>query len=674
MTADTGAPVARRRQFIARMIAPGAITPWLTSALLGPVPGLVALPLFGLLVLVVALQNTQPILDGDLFWHLAYAQQMLARHTLIPDATLYSWTPTSSTVIYCAWLAELTLYAIWSLAGLGGVFVLRFLVVATVLALVWHFARRCRIERSPVAFLVFLGLAELTRAGSAPKPELFSLLFFAIMVFAYSSGRIAVHRSRWLAWTYAVPLLLLIWVNTHGAFILAAPFLVATALGEVLLFARRSPWRLPGNRLLHLLAAWLLCGLATVATPYGLAYPIALIRENVLGLVARPDVAWNEAYLSIFSPLVTGEFIVGLVGLTIVSLGVAALAWRQRLGAAAASLPLGLAALAYIPLYIIFLRSTQFLPIVAGFFMLSVGKSLAAASREQEAPASKVPPSAVVGSAISVITLAAVVHAFLSPPFYGWIGFGIGENSPVREAEFLAGQKLGPDLYNVFDSGGYLLWRLHPAYRVMTDSRSFPYLGWFDDQFRFTNGDGVAAFLAKYPADVAVIDLSKETLWQRFMGMKDWRLAHYDVTAAIFVKRSATSAPTATEQDPHRFADVGSVGGAVQAYNFATFIGDYAAAAVLLDRLETTLRWRVPAEAIAWVESYRDAMVDIRNRDYAAALDALERAIAGRPVSDRDRVVLTMLVALVQTPDKLDAKGRAEVEQALEKIVPVGFQ
>ena len=51
------------------------------------------------LALVVGLRYAEPILDGDLFFHLAYARQILASGSLVPDPTLYSWTPTSAALI-----------------------------------------------------------------------------------------------------------------------------------------------------------------------------------------------------------------------------------------------------------------------------------------------------------------------------------------------------------------------------------------------------------------------------------------------------------------------------------------------------------------------------------------------------------------------------------------------
>jgi hypothetical protein len=37
------------------------------------------------LLAAAAVRLAQPILDGDLFWHMAYARQMLERHSLILD-------------------------------------------------------------------------------------------------------------------------------------------------------------------------------------------------------------------------------------------------------------------------------------------------------------------------------------------------------------------------------------------------------------------------------------------------------------------------------------------------------------------------------------------------------------------------------------------------------------
>ncbi len=88
------------------------------------------------LIAVVGVVCATPVLDGDLFWHMAYAKQMLRKGTLILDHTEFSWTPTSNRMIYCAWLAELFYYGIWKWLGPWGVFAFRYVGLFVLLFLI----------------------------------------------------------------------------------------------------------------------------------------------------------------------------------------------------------------------------------------------------------------------------------------------------------------------------------------------------------------------------------------------------------------------------------------------------------------------------------------------------------------------------------------------------------
>jgi hypothetical protein len=67
----------------------------------------------------IAVRFAEPIHDGDLFWHMAYARQMLERGTLHLDHAAFSWMPEASDVIYCSWLSQLAFYALWGAPGRG---------------------------------------------------------------------------------------------------------------------------------------------------------------------------------------------------------------------------------------------------------------------------------------------------------------------------------------------------------------------------------------------------------------------------------------------------------------------------------------------------------------------------------------------------------------------------
>ncbi len=117
------------------------------------------------------------------------------------------------------WLFELILAAAFAGGGVRGVILLAATVCATVLAVVLALRDR----RWPVELVVACWLpALLVMSGRfVPRPEVFSLLWMAIylMVLTRADGTPAA------AWV--LPPVQLLWVNTHGLFLLGPIILVA---------------------------------------------------------------------------------------------------------------------------------------------------------------------------------------------------------------------------------------------------------------------------------------------------------------------------------------------------------------------------------------------------------------------------------------------------------------
>ena len=65
-----------------------------------------------LLLLIVGVRFAQPIEDGDIFWHMIYGSQMVEHGPLRVGHSLFSWTPASNEMIYCAWTGELLFLAV----------------------------------------------------------------------------------------------------------------------------------------------------------------------------------------------------------------------------------------------------------------------------------------------------------------------------------------------------------------------------------------------------------------------------------------------------------------------------------------------------------------------------------------------------------------------------------
>ncbi len=624
-------------------------------------PRWAAAALGGTIALVVAARYAEPLLDGDLFWHLAYARQMLERGTLVPDHTLYSWTPADGAYIYCAWLAELALHALHRIGDLPLLFALRYAAVGAAALLLWWHARRAGVAGRLLVYLVILIAVLASPAGTLIKPELFSFLLFHALVFTYFAAKRAGGAGRLF---FVVPVLVLVWANTHGGFVLAAPFLAATALGEALNLRLAPALALPKPAFRAMLAAWALSGLAVLATPYGLRYPAQLVSETLGG--ARADFAWNVAHLSIFDPRASGLHLVEFGALMLAILAI--LLWRAaraeparpRIDAA-----ILLANLAFVPLFALYLRTSYVWPIVFAYSAIHLLARCDA--RGGESSLARAARGALLALFV-VVAARGVYEARYRPSIASWMGFGIGYINPVAEAEFLARSRLGPRLYNIFDSGGYLLWRLHPRYSVMADSRSFPYLAWFADQFAFATGERFAELLRKYPADTAIIDLAKPDAWRNFLAAADWRLAYYGPTAAVFVRADTDPARLAAGVAPDRLRHLRNGGTASRVFDFAVAADDHRSAWSVLAQIDARLEGHVEPAWLAAARALRDGHAAVARRDYRAAALSFRAALARGAPSARDRAIDAGLAARASAEASGSKATQSRAEAALADL------
>lgn len=188
-----------------------------------------------------------PIAPND-FWYHARAGAWIAEHGAVPTADHFSQSWPNQPYFYQSWLAECVFYQVLKNAGLAGIVVLRTLCVGTafivLLAATLRRARRCpspgagAAATSQAASIRCAALAVLLTFVMAVsnmdvRPQMFSLLFFALFVaalfewpFASSRGRIVISAT--------LAVLLIAWANTHGAFFTGVLAIGALFVGEVL--------------------------------------------------------------------------------------------------------------------------------------------------------------------------------------------------------------------------------------------------------------------------------------------------------------------------------------------------------------------------------------------------------------------------------------------------------
>ncbi len=130
-----------------------------------------------LVCLIVFLMALRVPLDSDFWWHINAGKATLNQHSpLLQD--IFSFTRYGFPWINHSWLSEVFYYLIYKLFGFSGVMIIVAIVATSTTMIIFKLMKGSVIMR---AFLVVFSVL-LTAVIWSPRPQLFSLFFFALLV------------------------------------------------------------------------------------------------------------------------------------------------------------------------------------------------------------------------------------------------------------------------------------------------------------------------------------------------------------------------------------------------------------------------------------------------------------------------------------------------------------
>lgn len=212
--------------------------------------------------------------EGDMWWHIVSGKWILQNHSW-PTHDFHSFTDYGSPWIAIEWLGEVLIAIFWELGGMRALMVLLIASASLVILLLYYnaYIRSGSVKAAFVACALLLPLAFLP---FSMRPQIFGYAFLIVTLISMERFRQGHRKALWV-----LPPLFLIWVNTHGTFVLGFAILGVywlAGLRELHLGQIEAvPWTPRERR--HILTISLLCLLACVITPYGTrlaAYPIAM--------------------------------------------------------------------------------------------------------------------------------------------------------------------------------------------------------------------------------------------------------------------------------------------------------------------------------------------------------------------------------------------------------------
>lgn len=390
--------------------------------------------------LTMLMAAIQPVTDPDFWWHVTTGNWILAHHA-IPRHGLFAFTVYDHRWITHEWLSEIVLAGLYAAGKLPLVSLVLGAVTAAGFLFV-YLAIDHRVNFVLRGLVLALGVAAANPIWG-PRIQMLTFAFSALTylwVKRYCEG-----RSRAL---YALPVLILFWVNLHAGFVFAYAIVGIALLVEAARYYGRRPGSLPFDRLRKL--GYVLLGSIAVAliNPNGWDIYLYPFQTGGSAVQQRLIVEW-------FSPNFQMSQMWPFEAMIFLIIGTIALSRRIELRQfLLLLLGLGLA-----------LHSVRNLP----FFMLAGVPALADYSQQAierlnwrrplRLPRARLSLAAV--NMLMLVMLALVVLVASAPSLLQRIdGKLVARDFPIKAADFLAAHPAPGHMLNVYGWGGYLIFRL----------------------------------------------------------------------------------------------------------------------------------------------------------------------------------------------------------------------
>lgn len=399
----------------------------------------------GVFVAFIFFYATAPITDPDFWWHLKTGEVMAQSGGLLPsDPFNYTSDGVVSNretmILKGYWLWQLMAYGLYSLLNYNGIFLLNFLTIAAMAGVVILQMRRQRINYALAIVLLTLGFTLVRSIFPLERPQVVSFLFAAILLALLDRVRDG-GRLDW-----KLPLLMIAWANLHGGFVVGNLILICFAIGATLEFRHDLP------RLRQLLL-WTAIGIgASLLNPNG-----PLVFGELFNFYNSDLMTGVSEYESTWTQFRKGTWFVAILWFLIAFYGLGI--WRARR--------------LYWPEFLIALFLACFSAAYmrnVGFFAVAMLPSIGFCLQQ--------------GTGLRLRPIAPFFKysiVFLSAVFLLWRTYDhwqitskekiISSFYPEQASRFISSSGLQGRMFNSYNFGGYLIWKLYPQHRVFIDGR-----------------------------------------------------------------------------------------------------------------------------------------------------------------------------------------------------------
>lgn len=466
-------------------------------------------------------------LDPDVWWHLKDGEAILATHRW-PTSDPYSFTVHGFPWIAFEWLGDVTLGAALKFGGVHGLEALLF-VLGTAILLGLYALATISSKKSKAGFATVVLLTPMVIAQFNLRPQMLGYLFLVLAIIILVRFREGKTGTLWF-----FPFLMMLWINSHGSWVIGMGVLVAYWMAGLFEFhlggIEGQKWS--PNQRTQISLVFLLSLILLLVNPYGtelVAFPFQVAR----GYQVSHTIV-NE-WLPMNFNLVPGKVFLLLVLAFIVAQVIFEFTWRVE----ELALCLFGAFTAFVHLRFVLLFVPFFTPLLARI----LARWLPEYSRKKD--------KYVLNGVLMAGAAAAMVFFY---PTRASLEQKIEDQFPARAVQYMRAHPVPGPTFNSYWFGGYLLWS---GQRVFLDGRSELYEdgGVLQDfaQLDYLRTGGLD-ILRRYQIRSCLLQ-PDAPLATVLAALPDWQKVYSDHTSVLYVRRGPVPAWSLRVEKPFAAAE-----------------------------------------------------------------------------------------------------------------------
>jgi hypothetical protein len=467
------------------------------------------------LFLGIFLLTIRPVTDPDFWWHLRTGQ-LIVETRQIPVTDPFSYTRSGTPWVTHEWLSEILIFFTYKAGGFNLLMLLFSLIITAAYATAYY--RTSATSRPFIAGFVMLLGASASNPLWGVRPQMITLLFFGLFLLILDRF-IKSGNARDLI---SLPVLMLLWVNLHGGYILGLAAIGVYMAGNLFdLLWKRFKHKESDRGLLKvtllLLGAFVVSALAALVNPNGykiLLYPFQTLTDPAMQQYIQewqsPD--FSQAMWIPFAIMILLLIYTGLRG------G----------GNKSTTQTLLLLIFLYMGL-----RDMRNIPLFAMVAIPVLSTQLNALITIPLLSSTSSRPSSIINWVLTLLIVVAVGSRFLQQ--VGNQESDIAARFPATAVKWIREYKPSGRIFNLYDWGGYLIWTLYPEYQVYIDGRADVYGSGF-----LTDYKGISAMKPGWQQtferyDISTVLIEPDSVMANFLRQSsDWRVSYEDKTSVLF--------------------------------------------------------------------------------------------------------------------------------------------